>query len=378
MRAAASVLRVPAALAILGLLVWQLGSDAVLDGLRAVGPGTVLAALGLGLLGTLVTAARWVLVARTVEAPLSPRGAVADVYRANLLNAVLPAGLLGDVHRAVRHAGRGGPAGLRAVVLERVSGQTVVVLACAALVAAPVAPLPTGAAVAVVLGAAAVAWSRSPGRVSDRSLRRFLDEPHGPAPDGPPARTTAARSRGPAAEQLPDPIPEPRPAAEPDEPPAATGEEPASGGLRRWLPDRDAVETAVRAWLADARRVLASRTTGPAVVVLSLAALACHLGLFLLAARTAGVDAPLVTLLPLLTAGLLAMMVPIGVGGWGPREGVTAAAFVAAGLDPAGGLAAAVVFGALGLVSCLPGAAVLVLDRGRHRDPVVAGGRRST
>lgn len=293
-----AALRVLVAGGILALLVAQLGAGAVLDGLGSVGPGTVFAALGLGLLATGAMAVRWWLVARSIGAPLGTGAAVGDLYRAQLLNAVLPAGVLGDVHRAVRHARTGGPAGLRAVVLERVSGQSVVVLACAALMVVPSAPVPTGVGAAVAITAPALAWIRRPGE-----------------PGAGPGRH--ARQPG--------------------------------GRWRR----------ALRSWLVDVRTVLASRRTGPAVVALSVTALACHLAMFVLAARTAGVDSSLGTLLPLLAAGLLAMSVPIGVGGWGPREGVTAGAFAAAGLDPAAGLAAAVVFGALALVSGLPGAVLL-------------------
>ncbi|MGH2891735.1 MAG: hypothetical protein ACRDPM_00510, partial [Solirubrobacteraceae bacterium] len=46
---------------------------------------------------------------------------------------------------------------------------------------------------------------------------------------------------------------------------------------------------------------------------------------------------------------------------WGPREGVTAWAFGAAGLGAQRGVAAAVVYGVLVLVASLPGAVVLVV-----------------
>jgi hypothetical protein len=48
------------------------------------------------------------------------------------------------------------------------------------------------------------------------------------------------------------------------------------------------------------------------------------------------------------------------VGGWGPREGVTAWAFAAAGLGGSLGVATAVVFGVMAFVSALPGAVVLL------------------
>ena len=57
------------------------------------------------------------------------------------------------------------------------------------------------------------------------------------------------------------------------------------------------------------------------------------------------------------------MTVPLNVGGWGPREGVAAWAFAAAGLGAASGVAAAAAYGVLGLVATLPGGVVLAADR---------------
>ena len=59
---------------------------------------------------------------------------------------------------------------------------------------------------------------------------------------------------------------------------------------------------------------------------------------------------------------LLAMVMPLNVGGWGPREGVAAWAFAAAGWGAAQGVAAATAYGLLALAATLPGAAVLLGD----------------
>lgn len=58
---------------------------------------------------------------------------------------------------------------------------------------------------------------------------------------------------------------------------------------------------------------------------------------------------------------LLVMGLPVNIGGWGPREAASTLAFGAAGLGAAQGLATAVVYGVLTLVSSLPGVVVLVL-----------------
>ena len=80
---------------------------------------------------------------------------------------------------------------------------------------------------------------------------------------------------------------------------------------------------------------------------------------FLIAARTAGATAPLPELLPLALLVLLAAALP-NVGGWGPREGMTAWAFAAAGIGASAGVTTAVVYGVMVLFSSLPGVAVLI------------------
>jgi hypothetical protein len=61
------------------------------------------------------------------------------------------------------------------------------------------------------------------------------------------------------------------------------------------------------------------------------------------------------------------MAVPLNIGGWGPREGMAAWAFSAAGLGVSQGVAAATAYGVMGLVATLPGAALLAADGLRRR-----------
>jgi uncharacterized membrane protein YbhN (UPF0104 family) len=104
------------------------------------------------------------------------------------------------------------------------------------------------------------------------------------------------------------------------------------------------------------------RNALPAIVLSSGVVVAGHTGTFLIAARTAGVTASISRLLPLAMLSLLAMVLP-SVAGWGPREGVTAWAFSAAGLTAAQGAATAVAYGILVLAASLPGSVVLVAER---------------
>lgn len=121
----------------------------------------------------------------------------------------------------------------------------------------------------------------------------------------------------------------------------------------RWSRVRNAV-------VADVREGVLRRNALPAVVFASVMVAVGHAATFLVAARTAGVDAPLSRLLPLALLALLAMVLP-SIGGWGPREGVTAWVFAAAGLGADRGAAIAVAYGVLVLAASLPGVIVLVV-----------------
>jgi len=110
--------------------------------------------------------------------------------------------------------------------------------------------------------------------------------------------------------------------------------------------------------------VLALRTRAwPAIALASGLVVAGHAATFVIAARSAGVTAPMSELVPLSLLVMQAAALP-NVGGWGPREGVTAWAFAAAGLGASVGVATAVVYGVMVFVASLPGAVVLVAGLG--------------
>jgi uncharacterized membrane protein YbhN (UPF0104 family) len=118
---------------------------------------------------------------------------------------------------------------------------------------------------------------------------------------------------------------------------------------------------AARTGAAELRTGLLSRRNWPGIVLASTIVLAGHLGTFVVAARAAGSGASLLELAPLMLLALLAMSLPVNIGGWGPREGVTAWAFGAAGLSAGQGLTIAVAYGLFAFVAALPGAIVLVV-----------------
>ncbi len=124
--------------------------------------------------------------------------------------------------------------------------------------------------------------------------------------------------------------------------------------------ERPRWERARNAVVADIRGGLLHRNALPAVALASTVAVLGYAVTFLIAARTAGVTAPVSRLLPLALLAVLAMVLP-SIGGWGPREGATAWVFSAAGLGADRGAATAVAYGVMVLAASLPGALVLVV-----------------
>jgi uncharacterized membrane protein YbhN (UPF0104 family) len=282
---------------ILALLGWRLGSEPFLNGLQVVDSTTLTAALAIGVVTTVLSGWRWSLVARGLGMRVPLRDAVSGYYRSLFINAVLPGGVLGDVHRAVRH-GRGVgdvSRAVKAVVLERTAGQITLITAVVTVLLLdpdPVLPQMLAGSATAVLALVLVATAVLGAAILAR--------------------------RGPSG----------------------------------WT-------TTVRTWSSDVRCGLLSSGNRLAILLASTGILAGHLATFVIAARAAGSSASLVRLVPLLLLALLAMTLPLNVGGWGPREGASALAFSAAGLGAAQGLTVAVVYGMFALVASLPGAAVM-------------------
>lgn len=145
--------------AILAVVVWRVGAGPVVDGVRSLDVPVLLLGVLLGAVSTVACAWRWRLVARELGVGLPLADAVAACYRSQLLNTVLPGGVLGDVHRGVVHGRSTGETGraLRAVGWERFAGQAVqAVVAALVLVLLP-SPVRPGLPWAVVVVVASVA-----------------------------------------------------------------------------------------------------------------------------------------------------------------------------------------------------------------------------
>ncbi|GAB2575426.1 hypothetical protein Aab01nite_14390 [Paractinoplanes abujensis] len=286
---------------ILVFLLWKLGTGAFVDGLRVIDGPALTLAFAIGVATTVFSAWRWCLVARGLGLRLSFRTAVADYYKALFLNAALPGGVLGDVDRAVQHGRDEGDVAksVRAVVLERTAGQLVLIAVGVTVlltVPSPVLSVLQQHGFVLVVVLGSLLLAGVVLAVAFRRLRQ--------------------------------------------------------GGSR--------VASAVRTGAAEIRTGLLARRNWPIVTLASVVVLVGHLATFVVAARAAGSTASLTRLAPLMLLALLAMSLPLNIGGWGPREAVTAWAFGAAGLSATQGLTTAVVYGLFAFVAALPGAVVIL------------------
>ena len=105
----------------------------------------------------------------------------------------------------------------------------------------------------------------------------------------------------------------------------------ARGGATRW-------SRGVATVVSDLRTGVFARRAWPVIVLASALAVAGHVITFLVAARDRRRRRPRsLELVPLALLVLVAMGIPANVAGWGPREGVAAWVFGAAGLGAARG-----------------------------------------
>jgi len=284
--------------AILAVLGWRLGTGPFLDALGRISGWSVGAAVGIGVVTTAACAWRWRLVARGLGVDVPLTVGVAAYYRSLFLNSTLPGGVLGDVHRGVRQGRDAGDVGG---------------------------------------GLRSVVWERTAGQVVQAVM------------------TVAILI------VLPSPVRSAMPVVVT----VVVGVVLVGLVVARVTPRREGsrLARAHSAVVGDVQAALTARAAWPGVVLASVVVVAGHAATFVVAARTAGTTASTARLVPLAMLVLLAMSVPLNVGGgWGPREGVAAWAFAAAGLGAAQGAGAGVVYGVLALASTLPGAAVLAVD----------------
>ena len=290
------------------------GTGPLLRGLHAVSPVALLAAAALTAVATCAAAWRWRIVSAELGLALPWSSAVAAYYRSQFVNTVLPGGVVGDVHRAYRQGTSSGAPALaaRAVVTERVAGQFVQVVATVGVLGA--------LGVSVPLSVPWAGWWPAAVWV-----------PAGVAALAAACLVTAAMS-----------------------------------SRARRVVRREALLV---------RSVFRAPRASLSIAAASLVVVAAHAGTFVVACLAVGVEASPRELVGLAMIALAAAALPLNVGGWGPREAVSAAAFAAIGLGAGAGLAVSTAFGVLTLVAVLPGAAALIAPAGRTPAARMPSGR---
>ncbi len=300
---------------LIGLAI-MLDTSEVLARLQGLDIRWAALALAVTLVQFAISAWRRRFTAHRLGAPLPYAAALREYYLGSFLNQLLPGGVLGHATPAVRHGRDAGTLGIaiRAVFLERVSGQIALFLVAAAAIAA------------------------SPTLIRNTwALWRDGD----PALPASPAMALLLLGCGLAL------------------------------GWRHRL-----VREALQRLLHDSRRALFTARALPIQLTTSLLVVATYLGVYLLAARALGVTTPVAVLLPPMCLSLLAMLVPLSIAGWGLRETAAAIAWPLAGLDAADGVAISVVYGALVLISSLPGGLILLAGLYRaRRDTTASNGK---
>lgn len=302
--------------ALLGLVLSLLDTGALRASLARLSVPFIALMLAVSVAQVALSAWRWWFTAHRLGVSLSYPVAMREYYLAGFLNQVLPGGVMGDVNRAWRHArapvgeplsGNATRAIIHAVMLERLSGQ---------LVLLPVAVL-----------AMAALWL---------SGRFELQAAY--------AGTSLSAGAGMVALVL-----------------AGVG---ASLMFRRKNGSR--LRSYLRNLGADLRKAFYGWRNACLQCLTSLLVLGTYLSVFLLLAADMDVLGQGVS--PWMLAGLcvlllLAMAVPVTISGWGVREGAAALLWPLAGLPAEQGVALSVGYGAMVFLASLPGALVLVYGR---------------
>lgn len=302
-------LRLAATLALLGMLAWQLDTGQLLSRLTELAPGWVLLAVLIGVPQVVLSAWRWRMTAHQIGIALPWPTAIREYYLATFLNQVLPGGVMGDAARAWRHgstrerpnARASSPSGaaIRAVIIERASGQLALLLvAVAAILLSP-----------ALRGGIAGLWTAHREAGSWIVLAILL----------------------------------------------------LCAIATQWLRHRP--WPPLTRFGRDARRALLALSVWPAQLIGSLLIVATYVAVFLCAAQALGLPRSVPELLPLIPPLLMAMAIPLTVAGWGLREGAAAVIWPLAGLPAQEGVALSVTYGLLILAASLPGLAVLLCGR---------------
>lgn len=281
---------------VMGLVIWAVDGQSLRQELGRMSPLIVLPALTFTVFQVLLSAWRWRYTVQCLGLSLPFGIAVREYYLATFLNQVLPGGVLGDVNRAWRHGNGVGQrlSAVHGVAIERLSGQVVL----------------------AVVVAVSVGWLSQSGRFASLPVGDSLWLVYG-----------------------------------------------VTGLIFvTWMALTFGLVERLAGYLTHLRRDLFQSLLGwpmlPVQLGSSLLVLAGYLGVFLCLAWGAGYLESFQAVLLMVALGsilLLSMVIPLTVAGWGVREGAAAVLWPVAGLPAEQGVALSVGYGALVLVSSLPG-----------------------
>jgi uncharacterized membrane protein YbhN (UPF0104 family) len=288
------VVQVVLALFLLAVL-WRIADgEEALRLLAGADPGWLVASFGVLTLQTVLSALRWQITAGQLGIVFDSPTAIREYYLSQIVNQSLPGGILGDAGRAVRARTQAGLViSTQAVVLERIAGQV--------------------ALFAVMFVAFAITWALPGGLDWPLWLSLVVIALTGGTMGLLLALVVIARK--------------------------------SSGRLGRGLVS----------FRRAAVRAFAPRSVRWSQMGLSLGTAVANVTGFVFAAWAIGSHLSIFSALALVPMILLAMLIPLTIGGWGLREGAAAALFPLAGLAAAEGLAASVAFGLVFLAVALPG-----------------------
>nr|WP_319515847.1 lysylphosphatidylglycerol synthase transmembrane domain-containing protein [uncultured Cohaesibacter sp.] len=294
-----------ASLALLALLITATEPIRLVDMLKRVPAGHMVAAFVVVQIQILASAYRWRFTAGRLGHEIEAGLAIREYYVSSALNLVLPGGMAGDAIRAYRNRteGKGGwkrPA--TAVFLERLSGQIAFFILCAmGLWAWPFLlkdQLPQGISLAL--------WAAAALLLAFLGLALGVKQSHLPA------------------------------------------------WFRNLKPALAKVFWHDGAWIVQAG--------------LNLIIVSGYIATFLIASNAVGAPLPPIAAFTILPLCLLTMLIPAGIGGWGTREAAAAALWPLLGFASTQGLAASLLYGVLSLAgAAIPGALAIVIALAKGR-----------
>lgn len=290
--------------------LWRyLDGPAALQQLADTHPGWIAATFVILTLQTLMSARRWQLTAVRLGISLNIRTAIREYFLGQIVNQVLPGGVLGDAGRAYRARHDAGLAAAgQAVLFERMVGQL---------------------ALLGVFILAVIASSLLPGEYSR-----------------PIWLQTAIASL------------------------IAVG---GGTALIYWACRRGWCGSPLQAFAGAFNHAVMAREVRAEQCVLSLGTAMCNVAGFACCLWAMGSSVSFVSVLSLIPLILLSMTIPLTVSGWGLREGAAVALLPLAGATASEALAASVAFGITFFLTTLPGFIILGLTTrdGENRSAAV-------